>query len=37
MTKPTHGDIIESKEVYIQLSFGGFKGKLVLRNLSLSV
>ena len=25
-------DIIEAKEVYIQQSFGKYKGKLVLRN-----
>ena len=30
--KLTHDDIIEAKEVYIQLSFGSYKGKLVLRN-----
>ena len=30
--KPTHDDIIEAKEVYIQQSFGRYKGKLVLRN-----
>ena len=29
---PTHDDIIEAKEVYIQQSFGKYKGKLVLRN-----
>ena len=29
---PTHDDIIEAKEVYIQQSFGRYKGKLVLRN-----
>ena len=30
--KPTHDDIIESKEVYIQQDFGRYKGKLVSRN-----
>ena len=30
--KPTHIDIIEGKEVYIQQSFRRYKGKLVLRN-----
>ena len=30
--KPTHEDIIEAKDVYIQHSFGRYKGKLVLRN-----
>ena len=30
LMKPTHDDIIEAKEVYIQLSFGRYKGKLVL-------
>ena len=30
--KPTHDDIIEAKEVYIQLSFGKYKRKLVLHN-----
>ena len=29
--KPTYNDIIEAKEVYIQQSFGRYKGKLVLR------
>ena len=29
--KPTHDDIIEAKEVYIQLSFERYKGKSVLR------
>ena len=29
---PTHDDIIEAKEVYIQQSFRRYKGKLVLRN-----
>ena len=28
----THDDIIETKEVYIQQSFGRYTGKLVLRN-----
>ena len=32
LMKPTHGDIIDAKEVYIQLSFGGYKWKLVVRN-----
>ena len=32
LMKPTHDDIIEAKEIYIQLSFGSYKGKLVLRN-----
>ena len=32
LMKPTHNDIIEAKEVYSQLSFGRYKGKLVLRN-----
>ena len=32
LKKPAHGDINEAKEVYIQLSFGRYKGKLVLRN-----
>ena len=30
--KPTHDDIIEAKEVYIQQSFGRYEGKIVLRN-----
>ena len=30
--EPTHDDFIEGKEVYIQQSFGRYKGKLVLRN-----
>ena len=29
--KPTHDDIIEAKEVYSQMSFGRYKGKLMLR------
>ena len=29
--EPTHDDIIEVKEVFIQLSFEIYKGKLVLR------
>ena len=29
--KPTHDDIIEVKEVYIQLSFERYKVKLMLR------
>ena len=33
LKKPTHDDIIQAKEVYIQLSFGRYKEKLVLRNL----
>ena len=32
LKKPPHDDIIEAKEVYIQESFGRYKGKLVLRN-----
>ena len=32
LKKPTHDDIIETMEVYIQQSFGGYKGKLVLHN-----
>ena len=32
LKKPTHDDIIEAKKVYIQQSFGRYKGKLVLRN-----
>ena len=36
LKKPTHDDIIDSKEVYIQQSFGRYKGKLVLRNFSQS-
>ena len=34
LTKPAHDDIKEAKEVYMytQLSFGRYKGKLVLRN-----
>ena len=32
LKKLTHDDIIEAKEVYIQQSFGRYKGKLVLRN-----
>ena len=31
LMKPTHDDIIEAKEVYIQLSFKNYKGKSVLR------
>ena len=30
--KPTHDDIIEAKEVYIQLSFERYKVKLMLRS-----
>ena len=30
--KPTHDDIIEAKEVYSQLSFEKYKGKLMLHN-----
>ena len=37
LKKPTHDDIIQAKKVYIQKSFGKYKGKLVLHNLSLSV
>ena len=37
LKKPTHDGIIEAKEVYIQQSFGRYKGKLVLHNLSPSV
>ena len=37
LMKPTHDDIIEAKEIYIQLSFERYKGKLMLRNLSPSV
>ena len=32
LKKPTHEDIIKAKGVYIQQSFGRYKGKLVLRN-----
>ena len=32
LKEPTHDDIIEAKEVYIQQSFGRYNGKLVLRN-----
>ena len=32
LKKPTHDDIFEAKEVYIQQSFKRYKGKLVLRN-----
>ena len=32
LMKPTHDDIIEAKEVYIQLSFVRYKLKLMLRN-----
>ena len=32
MKKPTYDDIVEAKEVYIQQSFGRYKGGLVLRN-----
>ena len=32
LKKPTHNDIIEAKSVYIQESFGRYKGKLALRN-----
>ena len=31
LKEPTHDDIIEAKEFYIQLSFERYKGKLVLR------
>ena len=37
LKKPTHGDIIEAKDFCIQQSFGRYKWKLVLRNLSPSV
>ena len=30
LMKPTHDDIMEAKEVYIQLSFERYEGKLVL-------
>ena len=30
--KPTYDDIIEAKEVYSQLSFERYKGRLILRN-----
>ena len=30
--KPSHDDIIEEKEVYSQLSFAKYKGKLMLHN-----
>ena len=32
LKKPTHDDIIKAMEVYIQLSLGRYKRKLVLRN-----
>ena len=32
LMKPTHEYIIEAKEVYNQLSYEKYKGKLVLRN-----
>ena len=32
LKKPSDDDIIKAKEVYIQQSFGRYKGKLVLRN-----
>ena len=32
LMKPTHDDIIEAKEVYIQLSFESYLVKLMLRN-----
>ena len=32
LKKPTHDEFIEAKELYIQQSFGRYKGKLVLRN-----
>ena len=35
--KLTHDDIIEAKEVYIQLSFERYKVKFMLHNYSLSV
>ena len=37
LKKPTHDDIIDAKEFYIQLPFERYKGKLVLRFLSPSV
>ena len=37
LKKSIYGDIIEAKEVYIQLSFEGYKRKLVLRVLVKSV
>ena len=37
LKKSFHDDIIKAKEVYIQQSFGRYKGKLVLRNSSPSV
>ena len=37
LMKQTHDDNIKAKEGYIQLSFGRYKGKLVLRYLSPSV
>ena len=35
LKKPTHDDIIEAKEFYLQLSFERYKRKLVLRFWSL--
>ena len=32
LMKPTYDDIIEAKEVYSQLSFERYKGRLILRN-----
>ena len=32
LKKPTHDDIIEATDVYIQQSFVRYKGKIVLRN-----
>ena len=32
LKNPTHDNIMEANEVYIQQSFGRYKGKLVLRN-----
>ena len=32
LMKPTHDDIIVAKEVFSQLSFGRYKGKLMLHN-----
>ena len=37
LKKPNHDDIIKAKEIYIQQSFGRYKGKIVLRNKSPSV
>ena len=37
LMKPTHDDIIEAKDVYIQLSIERYKVKLMLRNSGPSV